>query len=270
MDNSCILFCYNVQEFYKRRSRENKMKKKLLALIVAGAVFATVTACSGTGENNTEPAGENGSAVTDENSETDEEINSDVSGEEREITSLDEIRENYIFTLDNTEYQLPCGVTEFTSNGWDYPEEYQGGTLEAMSYTDVQFAKGETSLTLRVINTTDADKAIDDCQIAAITVQENTGVSFSTGKDIHIGSSLADVKEKYGTYKYGFYEDEISLSYDFSRSYEFYLKADDDFSFDVNIDGINEQSLNADTLKFLASEETGKVNEIYMEYYPAE
>ena len=185
-------------------------------------------------------------------------------GNSQKINSEEDIAEQYIFTFDGREYQLPCNVTELTSAGWSYKENYLDRTLEGETFVDMDFSKDGKSLRVSVTNFDEESKNIDDCKITAITVNEDTETSFSTNEKIGLGSTLDDVKEKYGEYEEGYYEDEERIKYSFFEIYR-YENTGKEAEFKIEI---LEKSLDSDAMQFKVNDGDDKIREISLEYYP--
>ena len=246
-----------------------KVKKKLVMLLAIGLFTISMTACGG--GNSSEPD-------TDTQAEDSEETENN-----KTITSIGEIEEQYKFVLDGQEYQLMYSrLSDFLDNGWTYgrvhPNELvytvndlvdvpEGTELEPLTYLDVDIQKGDAVVNIRVINVEEDSRMLDDCEVASITVtEEDMPLSFQTGAGISLGDTLSDAKAAYGKFEYGFSEGDTSISYDFYSSYNNYIS--DDLVLDFNIDDIGEQSLAEDNLRFESPEGSDVINCIFMEYYP--
>lgn len=245
------------------------MKKKLVMILALGLLSASMTACEGANSS------ERGTDMQTEDSQETE--------NEKTITSVSEIEEQYKFVLDGQEYQLMHSrLSDFLDNGWAYgrihPNELvyteadlvdvpEGTELEALTYLDMDIQKEGAVVDIRVINVEEDTRLLDDCEVASITVaEEDMPLFFQTGAGISLGDTLSDAKVAYGTYDYGFSEGGTSISYHFYSSYNNYVS--DDLVLDLNIDDLDEQSLAEDNLRLESPEGSDVINYIFMEYYP--
>lgn len=239
------------------------MKKKIVTMIAAGLLVLSMTAC-GENSNNTDASA--GTEVSD----TADAGEDDTADEEKSITEISEIEDKYKFVLDGGEYQLMyTKLSDLFNDGWGYDDMYadaQGIELEPLTYGDIYIQKGEASISIRVINLEEENRVIEDCEVAQITISSDMSIPFRTGEGISIGSTIEEAKEAYGVYDYGFTEGDTGISYNFYSSYN----NNNNISTEIHIDGLDEQSLGKDTLKFQTDEGSDVINYIFMEYYPYE
>lgn len=251
------------------------MKKKLVLILVSGLLAVSMTACGGgnSSEPDTDTQTEGSQEDETENNDTSDTQTTDDDGEtgnEKTITSVDEIEEQYKFVLDGQEYQLMYNrLSDYFSNGWAYGDLYdvpEGTELETFTYMDVDIQKDDATVSVRLINLEEDSRPLEECEVASITITEGMPLSFETEAGISLGDTLSDAKAAYGEYDYGVSEADTSLSYNFYSSYENYVS--DDLVLDFNIDGLDEQSLAMDDLRFQSPEGSDVINYIFMEYYP--
>lgn len=259
------------------------MKKKVVMVLMAGLLAVSMTACGG-GKTSGTDAPEQDSQETDTGSDgTQEEDDADDTAEEKMITSIEEIEEQYRFVLDGQEYQLMSSrLSDLLNNGWAYNgvdtgvaasvgdeliEVPEGTQLENLTYLDMDMKKDDAVISIRVINVEDASRPVEECEIASIAVaEENMPLFFQTGAGVSLGDTLSDAKAAYGGYKSGFSENDTTVIYDFYKSYENYVNGG--ASLDIHVDALDEQSLAEDELRFQSDEGSDVINYIFMEYYP--
>ena len=262
------------------------MKKKLVLILVSGLLAVSMTACGGgnSSEPDTDTQTEGSQEDETENNDTSDTQTTDDDGEtgdKKTITSVDEIEEQYKFVLDGQEYQLMYSkLSDFLNNGWTYGgvhpgavyakedliEIPEGTELESLTYLDMDIQKDDATVSVRVINVEEDTRLLEECEVASITITEGMPLSFETEAGVSLGDTLSDAKAAYGEYDYGVSEGDTSLSYNFYSSYENYIS--DDLVLDFNIDGLDEQSLAMDDLRFQSPEGSDVINYIFMEYYP--
>lgn len=257
------------------------MKKRLVMILAAGLLAVSMTACGG-GKTSGTDAPKQDSQETDPGSDGAQEAAD--TAEEKTITSIEEIEEQYRFVLDGQEYQLMSSrLSDLLNNGWAYNgvdtglvasvgdemvEVPEGTQLESFTYLDMDMKKDDAVISIRVINVEDASRPIEECEIASITVtEEDMPLFFQTGAGVSLGDTLSDAKAAYGQYDYGFSENDTTVDYDFYSSYENYVNGGSTLG-DIHIDALDEQSLAEDELRFQSDEGSDVINYISMEYYP--
>lgn len=139
---------------------------------------------------------------------------------ESNIEDEKDIDDIYTFTLNGDTYTLPCAVTEFTDNGWNF----ENGTLDANTYARVfgYYEDNQESITFEVANLTDEkDVELSKLMVVGVQVsQKNTvedGYEFETTDGIIPGMTTDEIKKVYGEPKY---EHETYMEYCFMERYE--------------------------------------------------
>lgn len=139
-----------------------------------------------------------------------------------EISIEDEkdIDDIYTFTLNGDTYTLPCAVTEFTDNGWNFGN----GTLDANTYarTFGYYEDAQENIVFEVANLTD-EKDVDLNKLIVVGIQVSQdniaedGYEFETTDGIIPGMTTDEIKKVYGEPTY---EHETYMEYCFMERYE--------------------------------------------------
>lgn len=141
------------------------MKKTILALLLAVAMIFVLSGCgsSDTGSQE-ELAGDSTESTTEAASDS-------ASGDWIEP---EELAEYYKFELDGKQYALPCGIKEFTDNGWFVEDDYLNTDLDANTkmvvsvYTDSN--ESSRAFTVQVANMAGGTQKLADCDVIDVEI----------------------------------------------------------------------------------------------------
>ena len=177
--------------------------------------------------------------------------------------TADEVGDLYAFTLQNAQYQLPCSIEEFTTNGWASADDALSVAPNMLASNEVFYLRGNqnTKIYLDLLNESNRTAAWDACTVVGVTVEYETAPTFETSQGIKLGSSLDEVESIYG-----------GSDYDIDRfgglGYHFLSRLGDTYT------SYQWYGQNADTLSFYETcgwypewEDTKLVDHIHMQYF---
>ena len=115
----------------------------------------------------------------------------------------EEVDTIYQFTLDGVLYTLPCDLSVFVENGWNFQDpQYASELIPGLTIQPCWFEKeGEdgTQILLNLLNATGNAMTAGECRVTGIKVDDEIGSSvFETAGGISLGDKREDVVQAYG------------------------------------------------------------------------
>lgn len=201
-----------------------KNKKKYLAGVIAGVMMLPVSACAAT------------------------------------VETREEVDTIYQFTLDGVLYTLPCDLSVFLENGWNFQDpQYTDEVIPGLTIQPCQFEKeGEdgNSMILNLLNASGNAATAVQCRVTGIEIDGEIGSSvFETANGISLGDQKEEVLQTYGeTGEDG----DTQLEYEFGSGLE---DTQQPSGFHFFFEGFNTDSLTVEL------DENNTVSSIEMNYY---
>lgn len=190
-----------------------KISRSVLVMIMALLLVVSLAACGKPAANNSSsdvPAGREESAPETSSislPESEEPISEPSSvadsGSEAAVVDTGEMSDawdSYEVMIDGVVYAFPCSPQDFVDNGWAIDPGSDGATMPANTLTSVDFTKGDSELTLTVINNESNATPVLECTAAGITVDswDMGDMSFAIPGGFTFGASAADIQAAYG------------------------------------------------------------------------
>lgn len=176
----------------------------------------------------------------------------------------DDILGNYAFTLDGVQIQLPAPMSALLDEGWTFSDLYQGTNLPAMSYDSVLLYKDAASISVTVVNATDAELPLEDCSLAGVMLFATDGIAFAMDNGLSFDATLDDVLAVYGLDREALVAEYYEGSAGFTLS--FYATGDDGVHDDK---GINQSAVGMNQINFNFDQElseNGALESIELRY----
>ena len=159
----------------------------------------------------------------------------------------DDIISNFGLILDGTPVQLPIPAATLINKGWNFKyaepdpswpfgKTKEESVLPSMTYDSMSIYKGDRSITVYLVNATDAEKQYEDCSIAGIGLFKADGIPFTLNNGIGFSSTFEDVCAAYGIAKEEILKDYTDGAAGFSVS--FYAPENDGTHSDKGIDHV--------------------------------
>ncbi len=124
------------------------------------------------------------------------------------LTSFEDVKDIYKFTLNGKEYSLPFKASDLFELGWEPGlADPQTDTLDAATYSVYTLYKGVQTIDVSIANVTNEPDILNNCMVMEINVTKDSAVTFETADGFKIGDSCKTVYEKYGDEKYRKLED---------------------------------------------------------------
>ncbi len=186
------------------------MKKKIISLMLAAAmVISMMASCSitiGSSKDDETSSADDTSSIsitTDDDTSGDDTSSEEVSNSTP--VNVDDIDiadkwDSWQIAVDGDVYTIPCDLSEFKKNGWELKNS--DGTLKSNQYTLIgqTLKKGDLSISAQLVNMTDNEVAIADCQVGSVkvTLDDNVSAVLPGGIVFDKNLTVEDVKAKYG------------------------------------------------------------------------
>lgn len=114
---------------------------------------------------------------------------------------------DYVVEFDGDLYQLPCPVSEFLNNGWEYNDSKTDATVEGSGSGWVTLRKNNKEFRTLALNYDENATIPDNCfvtSIGASTFNNSSApdVKLNNAADIKVGDKVEDVEKKLKGYDY--------------------------------------------------------------------
>ena len=194
------------------------------AVAVIALIVAIIMMTSGKSEADPTKSAENTTAAAQEGKESDTKAAQDTTeagtGEQTEAASqagsqaepetpaapleLSEKLSDFTFKLDDVVYQLPFAFTQLTDNGWTISSSgvTDQTAVAAGGVESLQMVKNGASVTVYAVNAGKEEKAVADCRIGGIEVQQKDIMEperFCVAKGITPFSKMDEITGAFGT-----------------------------------------------------------------------
>lgn len=145
-------------------------------------------------------------------------LSADLEGLGSDLFTSETVDYYYSFSLEGTNFQLPCTYSEFSKAGWKlsleeseaeepkkdlipyYSYEFYDAVPTGESGFDI-FGQSDDKKKIRIClaNFTDESLPPESCTVCGISVTAESGFSFLTSFKVGIGNSLKDMTSVFGT-----------------------------------------------------------------------
>lgn len=107
---------------------------------------------------------------------------------------------DFKFLLDNLQYQLPISYQSFSNAGWTISGDVnETDVISSHTSVSVKLKRGNSKITVDIVNAGEEEKALQDCQIYGVRIYESDVQNFSMVKGVNFGDSKYRIKNIYGT-----------------------------------------------------------------------
>lgn len=180
------------------------MKKLLvfaLAAILSATAFCSCSMNTNTNDGSSSQVSDNSSEQSGDASSSDSDgASSDNNSSDAAATKADALF-NWTFKLEGEEYTLPCDISQFLDNGWNFSKaEDADETLDKNSYTFTDLKKDDKSISVDVWNPGDDKAAFKDCKVGTVEVKlsGNAKLELSDGFVFDSSATSDSIMERYG------------------------------------------------------------------------
>lgn len=110
---------------------------------------------------------------------------------------------DFIFELEGVVYKLPAHYQNFANQGWEIDEERSDISVEdkvpGYSRCYVHLTNGAVYFGAEIVNLSGHARAVEDCDIGAITVQANDNLDLKLATGIGCLSTVENIQAAFGT-----------------------------------------------------------------------
>ena len=107
---------------------------------------------------------------------------------------------DYCFRLEGKEYKLPFALTDLITEGWEI-DSYSVNLdtmVKGLRDADLVLAKGASYIEVNIYNKSGHVKTVKDCMIGAVTVYDDSQVTFEIAKGITVESDKDAIIKAFG------------------------------------------------------------------------
>jgi len=114
------------------------------------------------------------------------------------VKDEEELLQQFYFSLDGNEYNLPVKFSKFAEEGWSVDEYYEDIVLESRYYTHAHIKKDDKDLEVQILNASEEAKKIQECDIVELRVMNNMDFQLLNGPQF--GETVKEVMNRYGVW----------------------------------------------------------------------